>query len=99
MRLLSERTGASERNTKRRAMTMRTAGAFVLHVEPATEALPARVSIVLTGAVPDAKGILHLTPDCMTLDELESCINGLQDELDVPRAEARRAFASGTGHA
>ena len=26
---------------------MRTAGAFTLHVEPATEAMPARVSIVL----------------------------------------------------
>jgi len=35
----------------------------------------------------------------MTLDELEGCINALQDELDVIRAEARRAFASGTGHA
>ena len=78
---------------------MRTTGAFTLHVEPATEALPARVSIVLTGAVPDAKGILHLTPDCMTLDALESCINALQDELDVLRAAARGVFDSTAGHA
>jgi len=78
---------------------MRTTGAFTLHVEPATEAMPARVSIVLTGAVADAKGILHVTPDCMTLDELESCINGLQDELDVPGAEARRTFDASTGYA
>ena len=78
---------------------MRTAGAFTLHVEPATEALPARVSIVLTGAVPDAKGIRHLTPDCMTLDALESCINALQDELDVLRAVARGVFDSTAGHA
>jgi hypothetical protein len=35
----------------------------------------------------------------MTLDEFEGCINALQDELDVIRAEARRAFASSTGHA
>jgi len=49
--------------------------------------------------VPDARGILHLTPDCLTLDALESCINTLQDELDVLRAEARRAFTASTGHA
>ena len=78
---------------------MRTAGVFTLHVEPATEALPARVSIALSGAVPDARGVLHMTPDCMTLDELESCINGLQDELDVLRAEARRTFTSTTVYA
>ena len=33
------------------------------------------------------------------LDELESCINGLQDELDVLRAEARRTFTTTTGYA
>jgi len=54
---------------------------------------------VLTAAAPDARGILHLTPDCMTLDELESCINALQDELDVLRAEARRTFDSTASHA
>jgi hypothetical protein len=80
-------------------LIMRPAGAFTLFVEPATEVLPARVSITLTGAASDAHGVLHLTPDCMTLDELESCINGLQDELDVLRAEARRVFTSSTGHA
>jgi uncharacterized small protein (DUF1192 family) len=78
---------------------MRTASAFTLHVEPATEALPARVSIALTGAVPDARSILYMSLDCMSLDELESCINSLQDELDVLRAEARRTFTSNTGYA
>jgi hypothetical protein len=78
---------------------MRLAGAFTLSVEPATEVLPTRVSITLTGAVPDAQGVLHLTPDCMTLDAVENCINGLQDELDVLRAEARQVFTSKTGHA
>jgi len=78
---------------------MRRACAFTLSVEPATEVLPARVSIILTGAAPDAHGVLNLTPDCMTLDALESCINGLQDQLDVLRAEARRIFTSKTGHA
>lgn len=78
---------------------MRTAGNFVLHVEPATEAHPARVSMALTGVIPDASGVLHLTPDCMTLDGLESCINGSQGELDVLRAEARQAFTGSTGYA
>ena len=78
---------------------MRPAGAFTLLVEHATEAVPMRVSITLTGTAPDAHGVLHLTPGCMTLDALESCINGLQDELDVLRAEARRVFTSRTGHA
>ena len=57
------------------------------------------VSIALTGAVPDAHGILHLTSGCLTLDDLERCITALQDELDVLRAEARRTFTTGTGHA
>jgi hypothetical protein len=78
---------------------MRPAGAFTLSIEPATEVLPARVSVILSGTTPDAHGILHVTPDCMTLDALESCINGLQDELGVLRAEARRVFTSRTGHA
>jgi hypothetical protein len=60
---------------------MRKAGLFTLHTEPATETLPARVSIALTGAVRDARGDLHVTGDCMTLDKLESCINTLQAEL------------------
>jgi len=77
-------------------MYMRQLGTFTLNIEPATEAIPARVSIGLSGPRPDEKGILHLTPDCMTLDELEGQINGLQDELDALRAEARRSFADQT---
>ena len=56
---------------------MRTEGRFILNTEAATSTHPARVSIVLTGAVPDGRGLLHVTPDCMSLDELESCINQL----------------------
>jgi hypothetical protein len=78
---------------------MRTSGAFTLVVEPATATLPARVSIALTGAVPDQRGVLHVTPNCMSLDELESCINALQDELDLLRTEARQTFAGGSGYA
>lgn len=38
----------------------------------------------------DHLGVLLLTPDCMTLDELEGHMNALKDELDLLRAEARR---------
>ena len=78
---------------------MRTAGMFVLNVEPETAAMPKRVSIALTGAVPDHHGVLHVAPNCMSLDELEGYINALQEELDVIRGEARRIFIASVGHA
>jgi len=40
-----------------------------------------------------------MTLGCLRLDELEAYINALQDELDVLRAEARRVFTGGVGHA
>jgi hypothetical protein len=62
----------------------------------------ARVKAALRRANPHSVGpgrdystrLFHMTPDCMTLDELESCIHGLQDGLDVLRAEARRTSAA-----
>ena len=78
---------------------MRTAGAFELHVEQETDTRPMRVSVCLHGAVPDDRGVVHMTPDCLRLDELEACINALQDELDLLRAQARQVFAVGVGHA
>ena len=78
---------------------MRTVGAFELHVEQETETRPLRVSICLSGAIPDDRGVLHMSPDCMRLDDLEGCINALQDELDLLRAQARRVFTTGAGHA
>ena len=78
---------------------MRASGAFELQIEPAREAQPVRVALVLLHAVPDARGVVRLTPDCMRLDELEAAINAIQDELDVLRAEARRVFAGVPGHA
>jgi hypothetical protein len=80
-------------------MTMRQIGTFALQIEPATTARPTRVSIVVSGAPQDDQTVIHLSPDCVTLDEFEGQINGLQDELDLLRAEARRAFADNAGHA
>jgi hypothetical protein len=37
--------------------------------------------------------------DLTDAGRLEGCLNGLQDELDVLRAEARRIFTSSAGHA
>jgi hypothetical protein len=78
---------------------MRKLSAFELQVEPETETTLPRVSLSLVGASPDEHGIIHVTPDCRTLDELEACINALQDELDLARAAARRIFAGHVGHA
>lgn len=78
---------------------MRQISTIALHVQPGIPRSPARVSIALTGGAPDEHGVLHLTADCLTLDELEGQINGLQDELDLLRAEARRVFTRESGHA
>jgi hypothetical protein len=72
---------------------------FALEIQRGEDHEPSRVSVVLSIAAPDADGVLRLTPQCMTLDELEGAINALQDELDVLRADARRAFTVGAGHA
>ena len=78
---------------------MRQIGTFALQIEPATTATPTRVALVVSGA-PEAEGeVMYLSPECVTLDELEGQINGLQDELDLLRAEARRAFDGRAGHA
>ena len=78
---------------------MRQIGTFALQIEPATTARPTRVAIVVSGAPEHEQAVLHLSPDCLTLDELEGHINGLQDELDLLRVEARRAFTDQIGHA
>ena len=78
---------------------MRNLSTFALEIERIDNHEPTRVSVVLSIAAPDADGVLRLSPQCMTLDELEGAINALQDELDVLRADARRAFTVSAGHA
>ncbi len=78
---------------------MRNLSTFALEIERTDNHDPTRVSVVLSTAAPDADGVLRLTPQCMTLDELEGAINALQDELDVLRADAGRAFTMSAGHA
>jgi hypothetical protein len=43
--------------------------------------------------------MVRLSPDCVSLDDLEGVINRRQDELDTLRVRARLTFASATGHA
>ena len=71
---------------------MRASGAFQLVIEPETDTRPMRVKVVLLGVHPDEHGVIHMTPECLSLDVLEGCINALQDELDLLRADARQAF-------
>jgi hypothetical protein len=79
---------------------MRALNTFALEIQRGKEDHePRRVSVVLPAAGPDGDGVLRLTPQCMTLDELEGAINTLQDELEVLRADARRAFTVSAGHA
>ena len=77
---------------------MRPLSTFTLEIQRGDDHEPSRISVVLSTA-PDADGVLRLSPQCMTLDELEGAINALQDELDVLRADARRAFTVSAGHA
>ncbi len=71
---------------------MRASGAFQLIIEPETDTRPMRATVVLVDARPNERGTVKMTPECMSLDVLEGFINALQDELDLVRTDARRAF-------
>ena len=71
---------------------MHASGAFQLVIEPETETWPMRATVVLVDERPDENGTAKMTPECMSLDVLEGLINALQDELDLIRVDARRAF-------
>ena len=71
---------------------MHASGAFQLVIEPETETWPMRATVVLVDARPDENGTVKMTPECMSLDVLEGCLNALQDELDMIRADARKAL-------
>ncbi len=79
---------------------MRNIRPFTLHIEPRNEHRPMRVSICLGGAATaGGRSDLPMTPDCMTLEDLECCINALQRELDLLRPSAQRAFDCAMEHA
>jgi hypothetical protein len=82
-----------------KGLSMRALGTFGLEIQRGGDHGPSQVAVVLSGVSPDRDGVLRLTPRCMTLDALDGAINALQDELDVLRADARRAFTVSAGHA
>ena len=72
---------------------MRVVETFELEIQPGDEVLLARMALVLQKEVRDGLGRLRLTPECLSLDEMEGHINALQDELEQIRQQARRAYA------
>jgi hypothetical protein len=78
---------------------MRATGTFTLRIQRNEDHELTRVAVTIPGAIPEADGTVAVTPDCITLDEVESWINTLQDELDLLRVEARQAFDVLAGHA
>ena len=66
--------------------------AFELDIRPGTTDLPAAVRLVLLRYTRGEDGRLFITPECSSFEEIEGQINSLQDELDVLRTRARRAF-------
>ncbi|HEX2554700.1 MAG TPA: hypothetical protein VHL98_13440 [Microvirga sp.] len=77
---------------------MRTIRPFTLHIQPETDSRPMRVSICLSEPA-EGRSELPVTRDCMTLEDLEGCINALQRELDLLRPRAQRAFDCAMDHA
>jgi hypothetical protein len=57
---------------------MRPLSTFALEIQRGEDHEPSRVSVALSTAPPDPDGVLRLTPQCMTLDELEGAINALR---------------------
>jgi len=74
---------------------MHTPGTFALSIQPGDPQTAARVKIMVQGHVTDADGRVFITPECLSFNELEGCINALQDNLDQLRQRARRAFQQG----
>jgi len=62
-------------------------GAFELDVQPGTPDNPASVRIALLRYTRGEDGLLFVTPECTSFEEIEGQINSLQDELDPPGRE------------
>jgi hypothetical protein len=71
---------------------MHTLGTFALYIQPGDPLTPARVAIMIQEHTTDGDGRVFITPECVSLDELEGQINALQHDLDQLRVRAKRAF-------
>lgn len=73
---------------------MRLIETFLLDIRPGDNEGPATVRIAVS-QMAAVGGRVYLTPECISLDEIEGQINALQDELDQLRERARRAYQTG----
>jgi hypothetical protein len=77
--------------------TVNHAGVFELHIQPGNELTPARVQVALQHPAFDTNGRVLVTPEATSLEEIESQIKALQDDLDRLSDRARRVFNSEQG--
>ena len=70
---------------------------FGLRVHHPAHAHGPSVHIFLQRIVRHANGMLAVTPDCASLEEMEGQIGQLKDELDEMLRQTRRAFREGRG--
>jgi HAMP domain-containing protein len=69
---------------------------FGLSVRQRTHALAPSTHIFLQGIVRHANGMLSVTQECTSLEEMETEIEQLKAELDEMLQQARRAFRAGS---
>ena len=70
---------------------------FGLRVHRPAHAQGPSVHIFLQHIVRHANGMLAVTPDCASFEEMEGQIGQLKDELDEMLRQTRRAFKEGPG--
>ena len=70
---------------------------FGLSVRQRAHAAAPSTHIFLQGIVRHANGMLSVTPECTSLEEIEGEIEQLREELDEMLQQARRAFRAGGG--
>ena len=68
---------------------------FGLSVRQRAHAPAPSAHIFLQGIVRHSNGMLSVTPDCSSFEEIEEEIEQLKEELDEMLRQARRAFGTG----
>src|SRR3954463_16074122 len=69
----------------RRRVEMNYIGGFELDVSLGHEGSPASVRVVLRNVAQGPEGQVFITPECTSLDDVESYINAIQTDLDDMR--------------
>jgi hypothetical protein len=69
---------------------------FGLSVRQRAHAADPSAHIFLQGIVRHSNGMLSVTPECTSLEEIEEQIEQLRQELEEMQRQARRAFRPGS---